>query len=114
MGTISITNQAVKSDAFISDLGTNDDGCQGVKSISIVVPTGTTKHVLITPSENNASPTVNTTITQNTLYNLTIIGDNSTGKNITTTINVVVRDGNSSGPVEATENYSRQHSGNIC
>lgn len=116
MATFSITSSTgtVSSPAIINVGPINDDGCQGIKPINVVVPTGTTKHVSIIPSAENASPVINQTITTDTTYNLIIIGDNSTGTSITTTIDVVVRDGSSSGPVEVTENYSRQHSGNIC
>lgn len=103
--------------ATIQDDGTTDDGCTGVKTVTVQVPAGTTKH--ITGVVSGANVTINgsgnftETITANKTYNLTIIGDDATTP-ITSTADLIVRDNNASGPVEDQDNYTRQHNSNIC
>ncbi len=115
MGVLTIISGSVS--ASIQQDSLVDDGCSGVKTVTVIVPLGTTKYVKFTISDNSCSITpqpvgFDEVISANKQYNMTIIGDDSTTP-INSQITITVRqyDG---GPLDAFDAYSRAHNSNIC
>lgn len=115
MGTISMQSNALV--ATIQDDGTVDSGCIGTKTITVIVPAGTTKHVQFTVSSVDAyvvpSPAgLEEVISVNKQYAMEIDGDDTTtpiGDQITCTVRQYA-----GGPLDAFDQYSRAHSANKC
>ena len=115
MGTITMESAALL--ASITEDSLVDDGCSGVRTITVNVPAGTTKFVKFTVSDAFCDATLlpiglEETIGANKQYNLAIDGDDTTTSvNSQITISVYQYDG---GPLDAFDTYSRMHSGAFC
>ena len=114
MGLFTINSGALSLAATLDVVSTTDDGCEGIRTITVEVPSGQTKYVSIIASGSGSSPNLTASITVSTTYELKVLGDDTTGTGVNGTVDLVVRDTNAGGPVEATNTYSRDHSGNVC